>query len=169
MKRNITLSLTAVLVTSLSAMASGGGGGGGGSSSGGGGGGGGSSSGGSNGGSSGGGGTGSSTGSSGSSGFNGGGFNAKSVNVERALLGESVFIGSAEIAPKVVSRSLYLKQGKILVRMKKQVDRARLINGGDSTDTNSIYNKFDPKSLAGRLTTEQMSALRYYVKVKFPR
>jgi len=56
-----------------------------------------------------------------------------------------------------------------LVRMKKVVDRARLLNGGRASDTSSIYNQFNPKELAGRLSPKQMSALRYYVKLKFPR
>ncbi len=158
MKKNLVLGFTVLLVASLPAIASGGG-------SGGGGGGGGSSSGGSSGG---GGSAGASGGGSGSD-SDGSIFTSRSVNIERALLGESVFTGTAEIAPKVISRSLYQKQGKSLVRMKKVVDRARLLNGGRASDTSSIYNQFNPKELAGRLSPKQMSALRYYVKLKFPR
>lgn len=88
----------------------------------------------------------------------GGGSKPRTINSEKFDLGRSVFSGRAELAPKVVSRDLYLRQARTLVRLQKKIARSA---------SDSAARKFMPQELAGRMSTKQLSALSYYVKHSF--
>lgn len=93
-------------------------------------------------------------------GFGGGGSKARAIDTEKVALGRSVFSGRAKLADRVVSRDLYLRQARTLVRLQKKIERSSSASSGKS---------FKPRELAGRMTTKQLSALSYYVKVTFTR
>ena len=60
--------------------------------------------------------------------------------------------------PKVESRSLLSQQVNALRKIQAQIAKA-----ASAEDAN----KMDPAKLAGRLNGKQLSALRYYVKVRY--
>jgi len=97
-------------------------------------------------------------GGGGFSGGGGGGGGPRPIDREKVALGQKVFSGRADLSPKIVSRDLYQRQARTLVRLQKKVNRSKSSARGKS---------FMPRELAGRMTTKQLSALSYYVKITF--
>lgn len=90
----------------------------------------------------------------------GGGSKPRAIDTEKVALGRSVFSGRAEMSASVISKDLYLSQARTLVRLQKKIERSKLASQGKA---------FKPRELAGRMSTKQLSALSYYVKITFDR
>lgn len=90
-----------------------------------------------------------------SGGGGGGGSKPREVDREKFNLGRSVFSQKAELAPKVISRDLYRRQARTLVRLQKKIARV---------DPEALERDFMPRELAGRMSSKQLNALSYYVK-----
>ena len=88
----------------------------------------------------------------------GGGGGPRAINKEKLALGRTVFYGRAKIAPRIVSKDVYQRQVRTLVRLQKEIKRSKSASRGKS---------FNPRELAGKMTTKQISALSYYVKITF--
>lgn len=102
------------------------------------------------------------TGAFASGGYGGGGGGSsssskKAIKQESFQLGQSVFTNKASIADKAGSLSITRSQERTLTTLKSQLAKKN----------KSAADKLNVDALAGKLSSEQLRALRYYVDVRY--
>ena len=106
-------------------------------------------------------------GGGGGGGFGGGGFGGggvydttprtRTINQETYRLGQQIFSGRAELTSEVSSKALK-KQTKAIQKMQTQI--AAKSSAADAK-------KLNVTKLAGRMSSKQLRALKYYVRVRY--
>lgn len=100
----------------------------------------------------------SSGGTSGGYSRGGGSSQRDQIDQEKYRLGQSVFSGKAKLPSEILSRDLYVRQGRRLIDLQKKIAKH---------SSQSEAKKMDAKYLAGRLSAKQFTALKYFVKIRY--